>query len=163
MGKLNAVLTSPPKNSTSSRKLPSHCLKTTKEFSCFPKQFFFSIYFIRYVEHSFDRPTKHFLRNYRKIKRNVDKGCKNFSTHFFSKVSLGEVESSFKNSWIFPDSQTKIFRSIFKKHQILNFAGKKISPEVSFERESPVLTKTRRFSLENPGRVSVNVRKILEE
>ena len=49
----------------------------------------------------------------------------NFFKTFFSKGSPGEVESSFKTSWNFPDSQTKFFRSVFKKQQIVNFAEKK--------------------------------------
>ena len=92
-----------------------------KKFSCFPKQFFFSICFIRYVEHSFDRRTKHFLRNYRIWSKKCRQRMQKCFKTFFSKCSPGEVESSFKTSWNSSDSQMKFFRSIFKKKTNCNF------------------------------------------
>ena len=135
-----------------------------KNFICSPKRFFFSNCFNRYVEYSFDRPTKHFLRNYQKwLKKMSTKDAKFFKTIFFERFPW-RGRKQLQNLLKFSRQPDEVFPLGFQKITKCKLCReKKFSPKVSFGRENPVLTKTPRFSLENPERLSANVRKRLEE
>ena len=136
-----------------------------KNFSCFPKQFFFSNYFNRYVEYSFDRPTKPLLRNYRKWSKKMStKDAKIFQDIFPFERFPWRDRKQLQNLVKISRQSDENFPLDFQETTNCKLCrGKNFSSKVSFEREKPVLTKTPRFSLENPGRLSVNVRKRLEE
>ena len=74
----------------------AQCLKMTKNFICFPKQFIFKKRFYRYVESSFDRPAKLFLLNYQNWSEKSRQKWNYFSNFFSAKYSYGELESSLK-------------------------------------------------------------------
>ena len=135
-----------------------------KNFSCFPKQFFFSNSFNGYVQYSFDRPTKHFLRNYRKWSKKMStKDAKFFQDIFFGRFPW-RGRKQLQNLLKFFRQSDEIFPLGFQKITNCKLCREKnFSTKVSFGRENPVLTKTPRFSLENPERLSVNVRRRLEE
>ena len=165
MDTYNTVLTSPSKNSPRSRKVPAHCLRMMKNFICFSKQFFLQNDFLDTKNAVLTGRPSFPAQLLEIIRTKVHKRCKNFSKIFSSKSSLGGVGSSFKAPLTFYQQLAEIFLLDFQtKVTKCKFCrGKNFSPKISYENENPVLTKTPRFSLQNTGRLSVKVRKRLEE
>ena len=146
-------------------KTSAQCLKRIKNFLCFPKQFFFKKRFYRYGQCSFDRPAKLFLLNYRNLsEKSQQKMQKLFKNFFFKLIQWGVRKQLQSLADPLPTVRPK-FSARFSNgiNKLYFFQRKEIHPRVSFETEIPVLTKTPKFSIQNPGRLSVKIRKRLEE